>query len=363
MSAFRVTTLRGTHTLLGIFALAGIAAAASADEASASSLTWIRKPGAESCIGQAELRKRVEARLSRKLVREKDARLQIRGEIAAKERGWVARIEARDVDSGGGTRTLTEEGTDCRKIDAALVLAVTLMIDPDAPLAPEPPPTPSPEPETGPEQEAALTPGPPPERKATTPPAQPPPARAPTRQPRPGQPTTTPWRFGPSVSGVGAVGVLPGVALGGAAGATVIAPSWWSIQARGALWAKTDSEPTRARLGLSQFSLRLCVLPASDEHWMLSACGGAGLGLITAQGRALDNPQSDSGSFPFALASLGVSRHLFDGLWLSGATTLAAPIARTRVSFRRESGASETIYRAPAANLTAALGLTFYFSS
>ncbi len=356
--------MRGTHTLLGILALTGIAFAAAADEASASSLSWTRKPGAEGCIGQAELRKRVEARLSRKLVGESDARLQIRGEIAANKRGWVARIKARDVDSGSGTRTLTEDGADCRKFDAALVLAVTLMIDPDAPLVPEPPPTPGPEPGTDPESKATPTPAPPPpQRNATTTPAQPSPPRPPTPQPRPAPPRTGPWRFGPSVSGVGAVGVLPGVALGGAAGATLIAPSWWSIEARGALWAKTDSEPTRARLGLSQFSLRLCALPASNDHWMLSACGGAGLGLISAQGRALDNPQSDSGSFPFALASLGLSRNLFGGLWLSGGTTLAAPIARVRVSFRRESGESETIYRAPAANLTAALGLTFYFSS
>ncbi len=342
------------------FALVCAASVARAGEQSASSLDWVRKPGAEGCIDETELRARVEVRLSRKLVPVNEARLQVLGDIARSKTGFTARLETHDADKRSGSRTLTSEGEDCRRFDDALVLAITLMIDPDAPFT-EPPaavdvapsaPTPPMRDPTADKPAPDANPDASPQRPAWN-----------ESDPGSAQVLNEPWRLGLSVQGAAAVGVLPGVALGGAVGATVIAPGGFGVEASGTLWAKTDSEPAQATLSLSQFSLRLCAVPFDDDAWMLSACGGGGVGLITAEGRRLDNPASDAGSFPFALGALGVSRALVRDLWLFGNTTLALPVRRARVSFRDENGDPETIYRAPAGNITWALGVIFFFSS
>lgn len=122
------------HAML--FAWLG-AAPASADDAAADgplALNWVRLPGAESCIGPAELSEKVERRVGRRVFAANNtALIVIEGYAAARPSGFE--LELRVGDAHGnvyGSRTLALDGPDCRQLDdtAALVIALTLRAKP-----------------------------------------------------------------------------------------------------------------------------------------------------------------------------------------------------------------------------------------
>ena len=94
------------------------------------SFSWVRLPGAESCIAQAELAANVEARIGRPVfVRPSGALVLIEGRIAPDAAGFEAVIAVSDPDGRlYGERELALAGADCRALDdmVALVIAVTL---------------------------------------------------------------------------------------------------------------------------------------------------------------------------------------------------------------------------------------------
>jgi hypothetical protein len=114
-------------------------------------LVWIRGPGADRCVDEATLADRVSARLGRPSFSD-DAPRRIEGLVQREGDRWVAHLYARDADGKvTGARDLNHEGDDCAGLDAAVTLAVALVIDPDAALrtpagpvtpAPAPPPPP-----------------------------------------------------------------------------------------------------------------------------------------------------------------------------------------------------------------------------
>lgn len=114
-----------------------------------SALSWVRLPGAESCITTPELGSRIEAHLGRPaLVSPSVADVSIEARIAKTGDGRAARYRAivggtRRDGTPIGTREIASETSDCRALDDGLVLVIALMIDPDA-LAPARPPPPSP---------------------------------------------------------------------------------------------------------------------------------------------------------------------------------------------------------------------------
>jgi hypothetical protein len=124
-------------------------------EANTSALSWVRLPGSESCITTPELGARVEKHLGRPvLVSPSVADVSIEGRVEAVGTGPARKYRAvvggtRRDGTLIGTREMTSPGTDCRALDAGLVLVVALMIDPDAlsPARPEPPPPGPPPPE------------------------------------------------------------------------------------------------------------------------------------------------------------------------------------------------------------------------
>jgi hypothetical protein len=92
------------------------------------SLIWMREPGAESCIDEAELVRRVEQHLGVGLEQHDDG-LVIEGRIAPRDkgRGFVARLEiASDASSA---RELVSRDADCRALDDALVLVVAAAVE------------------------------------------------------------------------------------------------------------------------------------------------------------------------------------------------------------------------------------------
>ncbi len=115
---------------------------------------WIRGPGAERCVDDATLADRVSARLGRPSFSETASR-RIEGLVQRDADRWVAHLYARDADGKlTGARNLTSDGVDCAGLDAAVMLAIALVIDPEAALrppaaatTPAPPPPPPPPPD------------------------------------------------------------------------------------------------------------------------------------------------------------------------------------------------------------------------
>ncbi|MBN2193616.1 MAG: hypothetical protein JW751_12435 [Polyangiaceae bacterium] len=103
-----------------------------AGEHGATQLRWVRDAAAEGCISEMELRHAVQRRLSRDPFAGTPNQW-LEGVVSREQESWSARIFERDASGRTlGTRSLRDAGASCRGLDAGIVLAVTLLIDPDA---------------------------------------------------------------------------------------------------------------------------------------------------------------------------------------------------------------------------------------
>lgn len=132
------SALRVCFLFLSIFFLAPTARAA--ENGVTSALSWVRLPGAETCITAPELGARIEKHLGRAvLVSPSVADVSIEGRIQRAGSIYKATVGGTRHDGTPiGTRELTSSAGDCRSIDDGLVLVVALMIDPNATSAAEP---------------------------------------------------------------------------------------------------------------------------------------------------------------------------------------------------------------------------------
>jgi hypothetical protein len=122
------------------------------------SLGWTRLDGAESCTGTRELAEAVEKILQRPtFVSAAQADLAIEGRVEKAKTGTGFKATLSVADKEGkqqGTRELSTESTDCHALDEQVGLAIALMVDPDAMLAPpKPPPEDKKEPPNDPPKE------------------------------------------------------------------------------------------------------------------------------------------------------------------------------------------------------------------
>ena len=191
-----------------------------------SSLSWIRMPGAESCVPTQELARDVEVRLARTVfVSASQADVSIEGRIDRKGNAthWHATIILRDSKGATiGTRELDRVDASCSGMNEQLALVIAVMIDPDAALAHHPTPTPTADQNpTPPPPTTTSTPPPPPIEKQNPPP---PPETKPTEARPQGTPPSgkspskraEPWFFEGSAAAFGEIGMTPnpGVGLG-----------------------------------------------------------------------------------------------------------------------------------------------------
>lgn len=169
--------------LLGC-ALVLASGAASAEAGRTSSLSWLRMPGADSCIATQALARSVEERLGRHVfVSAAAADVSVEGRIEKRGKGpgWHAVITVRDGKGALlGTRDVDRSDAACETMSEPLTLIIAVMIDPDASLSGPPaplPPAPAPAP-TPPAPAPAPDPTPAP---APEPAAAPPPTKDPLR--------------------------------------------------------------------------------------------------------------------------------------------------------------------------------------
>ncbi len=146
---------------------------AAAEAGRTSSLSWLRMPGADSCIATQALARSVEERLGRHVfvsAAEADVSVEGRIEKRGKGPGWHAVITVRDGKGALlGTRDVDRPDTSCETMSEPLTLIIAVMIDPDASLS-GPPPAPAPPAAPPPVPAPAPAPAPVPEPPAPPPP-------------------------------------------------------------------------------------------------------------------------------------------------------------------------------------------------
>ena len=262
---------------------------AQADTATAAPvrLEWIRARGAEACLARADIEERVSARLGRPVFSDA-ARGTIEGFVQREGETWVAHILARD-ESGRvtGSRDLTNNAPDCSGLDAAVTLAVALVIDPEAALRPPSSAPPRPLPVRLP---VAVPPAPPlpPAPPFPTPaaPPPPPPAECPVERPCPRAESVPEARSLPKATLGGRVlvasGLLPGAAAGFAVAAEVPLTRWIDVTTGAFFLPEERTSNSEFGFGLTAAWLGACAVPwrARAPRVTLSLCGDLGLGAI-----------------------------------------------------------------------------------
>lgn len=117
---------------LALLAAAAVLCIAGDAAAESYALAWARSEEAASCPSQSELRTAVRARLPRDPFSE-DATRVIEGYVHREGRVFVARIITRDLEGNAlGTQTLEDRAESCAALGQAVVLALVVMIDPEA---------------------------------------------------------------------------------------------------------------------------------------------------------------------------------------------------------------------------------------
>src|SRR3954468_14405669 len=186
-----------------------------------------RGPGAEACVGDAQLRRSVERRLKRRVfVKDAAASLRVRISFVAHEPEIEARIELSSIDgTPRGTRSLVTTGH-CSALDDSLALSVALLVDqPPDPIAPKPV-------EMAAEPTASDTTRP---KSGPTPPASSPKGVI-TIPPEVAAPRE-PWHFRVGAAAKGAWGLLPGVRPAAVVALTLVPRGFTPIRLQGeAFW-------------------------------------------------------------------------------------------------------------------------------
>jgi hypothetical protein len=233
-----------------------------------SSLSWVRLPGAEDCVGSHELANAVEARLRRDVfVSTADADVAVEGRIERHDDTGFRAVVAMSSRDGTllGERVLDHAGTDCGSFTEVLALVIAVLLDPDATAPPEPNPAP-PAHEIG---------------------ALPPEAPAPEPAPRPAEPptSTTPeerWRVELG-AGVGAsLGLLPHVAATGVGTVLIDPPGWFDVEIEGALvpYATTTNTSGDLVMWMAAGGLSACAELVRFERLRGHLCAGVQTGVL-----------------------------------------------------------------------------------
>ncbi len=230
-----------------LHAAAGTAAPTQRDLGGAH-LSWVRTPAASSCPDAAH----VEADVTRRLgVSPFSAppKTSLEVTVSRNDDIWKADIEMRGADGAStGSRTVTSDAATCASLTAAAGLAIALMINPDALLAPDPQP-------------------------AATPTSAPPPVPEPT----PHRVEISPPRAvtgAVEVSAVAAARVLPQMAAGIELRANIdVAPRTF-VSVSGLLLPEQQASRTDGdvRFGITWATLGPCYRPLATSSWEVAGC-------------------------------------------------------------------------------------------
>ncbi len=274
-----------------------------------SSLSWVRLPGAEACIGSRALAVAVERRLQHEVfVPASRAAIAVEGRVEPVTTGGKGfRAVILVSDEAGvpqGSREILGASSDCAAMNDDLALVIAVMIDPEAALAPRLP--------------AAKAPRPPP--PAPPPPVPPPP------------PCVDPpsWHVSLEAGGEAMVGLLPGVSGGVLLRTHIEPPRFWAFELGGVLFPAVSAAQgtVSASFQLAEAIALVCPLTLRAFGGTLSACAGVEVGSIRGDSPAVALG-FEEGVFNVALA--GRARRRLVGPLMAGAGLgLSVPILRER---------------------------------
>jgi hypothetical protein len=226
-------------------------------QARTSSLSWVRLDGAETCLAGPDLARAVEARLGRDVfVATSSAEVAVEGRAERNANADAARWRAvlRMTDTGGeliGERVLESRAESCDELGRVAVIAIALMIDPVTPASPPRAP-------------------------------EPPPPASPVEAPRDRAPASRPWRFEADAALFGALGLAPGLALGGLGALIVEPPGFVPLVVEGALvpLARVDAAGVRADFLRVVGGAQVCPLALRGSRLALHGCVGFDVGAL-----------------------------------------------------------------------------------
>ena len=302
-------------------------------------------PGAEACLGQAQLVRGVERRLKRRVfVSEAQADLRFRVRFVAKGDEIEARIELSNRDgTARGTRSLVTTGH-CSKLDDSLALSVALLVD-------EPP-----EPE--PAEPAAAPAGSAPDAQTSGKPVPPQSTTRVIEIPAEAGAPREPWHVAVGAAGKGAWGVLPGVRpavqlslrLSPATlpGILLQAEAFWPTNAE-------RDQDSGARFRLQRVGLLLCPELVSGSRARLGVCIGQQLSWLSAEGYGFDRDLKQQ-RLGYSLVLGGEARlRLFSPVSLRGALGAELPLVRDRFSSAGQN--AQELFRPAPLGISAEIGL------
>jgi hypothetical protein len=322
-----------------------------------SSLGWVRLKGAETCAAPRAVAEAVEKRLGRAVfVAPSRADVTVEGRIerAGPSGGWRATITLSDEHGAVlGTRELTSDAADCRALDAPITLALALMIDPDAALAPPPSPPPAPAP-PAPAPPAPLPLLPPPPLPAAIPAA-----------PAPAAPLRS-WRAGVQIGFAGSLGLLPHPAPGLTLRLHVVPPRGPAFEIGASAWLEGNAGASGAGGAYATFdlaygSLAVCPLAATVARTSFFACAGAQAGSLRGQGVSFDTPYAQEQLVLDVTAEAHVRRALAGPFFAAAGLGFVVPIVRRPFQWEDAAGTRHDLFRLSPVAGTAevALGLAF----
>lgn len=270
-------------------------------------LSWTQSAGAEACIDRPALVERVERTVGRHVfVPAGHGESTLVGRIGAGPlgQGWLAVVEAKKDGETTFRRELAMGGSDCRRLDEAIVLVVALMIDST--------------------QSGGV----------------------PLAVPEPAEPIRV--AIGPDVAF--AVGMLPGAAFGfGLSSEVNVAPVWpITLSTHGWPVSRAIEDGSGGRLWAWTIGAALCPIAASDRAWALFACAGVTGGSIDSTGTQLDVAKSTTRAYVQAEARLGFRFRIAGPLFGATEAGAAVPFARDTYSFTRADGSTDPVFQTAA---------------
>jgi hypothetical protein len=315
-------------------------------------LSWVRLPGAESCIAPADLARHVEARLKRPAFGALSrSEIAIEGYVARDESGRF-RVAVSMTDEHGrtsGSRELRSESDACSELDSAVVLTLALLIDPNADLADASVPS-----------RARAT-------KRPKPPAKPP------EQPAPAQPASEPPRArrpaaSSSVSHVASgvawvVGNLPESALGiwfrGALGM----PRWGAFEWTAAHVPEQVAETDAGSIASSQASLTGVFCPLAERARPIgyAACAGVEGGVITLAGVGRSGLLHERRPIVNAVLAAHGDVRLIERLALTVGAAAHLPMLRYSITYRQSDDRVHELESGAVIGVSAGAGLLVHF--
>lgn len=310
-------------------------------EAKTSSLSWLRMPGADSCVATQPLARAVEERLGREtFVSAAQADLSVEGRIEKKPKsGWRAVITMRDPKGALlGTRELERDDASCDTMSEPLALIIAVMIDPDAAMRPR--------------SEPAKTEPPPPPPPVDDPPAAVAPPSSPSSSSRDETPKLgptkplDPWRFEGGGHAMMLTGLAPEIAWGAGVSGILYAPGF-PVGFRGmtTLFLPTTAEGNGKSVDFDMLVFGGSLCPTIRRRINLMGCVGGHVGILRPRA-------GDVLPIWNAAAELRVSIPIAQPIELGAGAGAALPIFRPRY---------EDIYRADVVAFTADVMVGFFF--